>query len=221
MANNSATKTQKDVKKVNIRTVVSFLAVVLAFAAVVIFVMAPAIKIDQSYAFHEQVDAYILDPVANANKEVFFNLKDWCYIISGTAVIFGRGTYDVYTADIKRTPYVIELQKDQMSFNTVMLVGAILAVIVAICYLVMILKKKKHNILNKLVTIGFVAAALIVILSAVWFYAVNPIEESNFYDTVTKLDTGYKYMNAHLAWGPVVSASMLCTSGVLAAFGEY
>lgn len=198
--------------KWTLKKILSLAAVGLAFLAIVLFLLLPAIKIDQSFAFNEQV---------NAGKSQFIDLKDWSCVVMGFAVLFGGSKYEVIKCDFKTAPYDIFKETEVMKFNAIILVGLIIAVIAIALYLVMIFKKIKNATLNKVVIILFIAAALMILLTAVWFYAVNPIEESNYYSSVTKQDTDYKYINAHLSAGPIVSTILLVGSGVCTAVGEY
>lgn len=198
--------------KISVKKILSFAAIGLAFIAIILFVLLPAIKIDQSFAFNEQVDA---------GKENFINLKDWCFRVSGIGAIFGGASYEAIKCGVGEHAYDIEVVTETTSFNIWMLIGIILAVATIALYGFMIIKKIKNATLNKVVIALFIAAALMILLSAVWFYAVNPIEESNYYNSVTKQDTLYKFCNAHLSAGPIVGSILLLGSGVCAATGEF
>jgi hypothetical protein len=207
MSTNNEVKTNKITPKL----VFSWVALGLCILSLVVYLLAPAIVIDQSYAFNQQVDA---------GKTAFIDLKDWSFTVPGFAALFGIGTYDVYVT-APNTSDVLVLQQDKMVFNPFMLIGIIVALIAFVLYLVLVIKKIKNNVLNK-ITLGlFVVAASMFILTAVWFYAMNPIVESNYYDTKTRLDTVYKYVNAHLSFGPIFAGIGLLGSAIFTAIGEY
>lgn len=199
-------------KPINVKLIFSWVAIALAVISILVFFFTPAIVIDQSYAFNEQVQA---------NNQQFIELKDWNYLVFGFAALFGVGTYDVYLCDFKNNPNALFKQTEKLAFNPFMLIGIILAIVAIGLYCTLILKKKKHPVLNKIIITLFIAAALMILLTAVWFYAINPIVESNYYDPITKNDTDYKYMNAHLSAGPIIATIGLFGSGVFAAIGEY
>lgn len=203
---------EKSKIKLTRKQIFSWVAIALGFLAVILYIVLPAIKIDPSYAAKTAFDS---------GKGNIADIKGWSYIVMGFAAIFGIGTYDTYVVTNLSDSYTVNLQQDKMAFNIMMLVAVIVSLATIVLYLIMILKKKKNNTLNKVVMGCFFASALLILLSAVWFYAANPIIESNYYDTVSKTDTVYKYVNAHLSAGPIISFILLIGSGVFASLGEY
>lgn len=198
-------------ERISMKKIFSLVAIGLAILAAILFIVLPAIKIDASYAYGE-IDT------TKGNMSI---MDGWSYTVAGFAAIFGIGTYDVYKCDFKTDAYTISLYQEKLAFNYIMLIAIIVALIGAVLYGVMYIKKIKNNILNKVVIVIFILAGLLILLSAVWFYALNPIEESNYYSSVTKLDTDYKYVNAHLSAGPIIASIMLLGSGIFTAIGEY
>lgn len=199
-------------KKLSGKKIVSLVAIALAFIAIILYIVLPAIKIGPSFAFNDQV---------NAGKENFIAEKDWVYRVFGFEALFGGASYDVIKCGIGSEAYVIHHETETTAFNICMLLAIIIAVAAIVLYSVMFFKKIKNATLNKVVIVLFVAAALMVLLTAVWFYAFNPIEESNYYDSVTKQDTLYKYSNASLSAGPISGSILLVASGICTALGEY
>ena len=198
--------------KISAKKIVSLVAIALSFIAIILFILLPAIKIGPSFAFNEQV---------NAGKEAFVENQNWTFTVQGFQALFGGSDYEVIRCGVGAQAYNIRFETETTSFNVAMLAGIILAVAASVLYGVMIIKKIKNPTLNKVVVILYIAAALMVLLTAVWFYAFNPIEESNYYDSTTKLDTTYKFCSAGLASGPVISSVLLVGSGICAVSGEF
>lgn len=212
MAKNETTfETNKIIKpKITRKQIFSYIAIALAFIAIVLYFVLPAIKIDPSYAAREAWDS---------GRGNIADIKGFLRTYLGFNAMFGIGTYDVYV--VSGGSYDIVLQTESMHFNIMMLISVLIAVSAIVLYGLLIILKKKNAVLNKVAMGLFVGAAFLMILTAVWFYAFNPIVESNFCNSVTKQDTIYKFVNAHLGIGPIISTILLVGSGVFTSIGEY
>ena len=173
------------------RNIFALVAVVLGILAIVLYLVLPAVFIDLT---DEGKD------IANKNASTIPEMANYHQSISGINVLFGIGTYDVWKN--VETSAVLETQK--LVFNVPLLVGLILILAGVIMIVVMTLSNKS-NVLNKVILGLMIVGSIILLLTAIWFYAVNPITASTRYDTT---NTIYPYgsINGHAAFGAIISA---------------
>lgn len=187
----------------NKKNIFAMVAILFGILSVVMFVALPVVQIT-------------LTPdgvqVAKNNAETIPEMTKYHEVLGGIKVLFGSGTYTVWRN--VATSAVLETQ--QLAFNAPMLIGLILVLGASIALLVLLLLKK-NNFVNKIVLGAYVVGAVMLLLTAVWFYAVNPITASTRYD---QANTVYPYgsVNAHLAVGSILSFAFAIVAAVASGF---
>ena len=90
-----------------------------------------------------------------------------------------------------------------MAFNVPILIGLLLVLGASIALAVLLILKK-NNIINKFILGAYIVGAVLILLTPVWFYMVNPITASTRYDTTLTIYP-YGSINAHAAVGMILS----------------
>lgn len=174
----------------NKKNIYALIAIIAGVLAVILFIVLPAIQITLTPDGRD---------IARMNADTIPEMSKYHEVLGGSNVLFGVGTYTVWknvgTTAVKET--------QQLQFNIPMLVGLILLLLSA-GGLTFLTITKKNNIANKFVLAGFIIGAIMLLLSPIWFYAVNPIVASTRY-TPTKSIYEYGSVNAHAHAGPIVS----------------
>ena len=183
----------------NKKNIFSMVAIFFGLLSVVMFLVLPVVQISLTPNGRD---------LANINAETIPEMAKYHEVLGGIKVLFGQGTYTVWI----NSGTTAILQTEQMVFNTPLLVGLLLILAGSISLLVLLILKK-NNILNKFILGFFIVGALMVALSAVWFYAVNPIIASTRYDQANTLYP-YGSVNAHLAIGAILSFAFAIISAV-------
>ncbi len=171
------------------KNIFALIAIFSSVLAIVLFLLLPAIQITLTPDGRD---------IARMNAETIPEMSNYHEVLGGSNVLFGIGTYTVWknvgTTAVKET--------QQLAFNIPMLVGLILLLLSAggLTYLTI---TGKNNIVNKFVLAGFIIGAIVLLLSPIWFYAINPIVASTRY-TPTKSIYEYGSVNAHAHAGPIV-----------------
>ena len=187
----------------NKKNIFAMVAILFGILSVVMFLVLPVIQIT-------------LTPdgvqVAKNNAETIPDMAHYHEVLGGIKVIFGAGSYSVWHN--VATSAVLETQ--QLAFNAPMLIALVLVLGASIALLVLLILKK-NNLVNKIILGAYVVGAVMLILTAVWFYAVNPITASTRYD---QANTVYPYgsVNAHLAVGSILSFVFAIVAAVASGF---
>lgn len=187
----------------NKKNIFSMVAILFGILSVVMFVVLPVIQITLTPEGKS---------LANLNAETIPEMASYHQVLGGIKVLFGQGTYDVW----KNVGTSAVLETQALAFNAPLLIGLIL-ILGASITLAVLLVLKKNNVINKIILAAYVIGALMVILSAVWFYAMNPIIASTRYDQAA---TNYPYgsVNAHLAVGAILSFAFAVIAAVASGF---
>ena len=181
------------------KNIFALIAIAAGFLAILLFILLPAIQITLT------PDGKV---IAQNNADTIPEMSKYHEVLGGSNVLFGIGTYTVWknvgTTAVKTT--------EQLAFNIPMLIGLVFLLLSAggLTYLLI---TKKNNIINKFVLAGFILGALILLLSPIWFYAINPIVASTRY-TPTLSIYEYGSVNAHAHAGPIVSGLLGIVSSV-------
>lgn len=181
------------------KNIYALIAIAAGLLAVILFIVLPAIQISLTPDGKD---------IAKMNAETIPEMGKYHEVLGGSNVLFGIGTYTVWknvgTTAVKET--------QQLAFNIPMLVGLIL-ILLSAGGLAFLTIKRKNNIANKFVLAGFILGAIVLLLSPIWFYAINPIIASTRY-TPTKSIYEYGSVNAHAHVGPILSGLLGIVSSV-------
>ena len=174
----------------NKKNIFSMVAILFGILSVVMFVALPVVQITLTPDGRD---------IAKLNAETIPDMAKYHESIGGINVLFGIGSYTVWHN--VGTTAVLETQK--LAFNVPLLIALILVIGASIALLVLLLLKK-NNVVNKIILGAFAVGTIMLVLTAVWFYAVNPITASTRYDQAS---TTYPYgsVNAHLNIGAILS----------------
>lgn len=185
--------------KNNVFIVVSF---ILAILAIILFIATPSIIIELNETGKGVVTKDPTSPIAG-----------YSYTINGLNLLFGIGSYDVWRyPDSGKT---IALVSEKLHLNIPLLVSVILLILSAIGILVLAILKK-NNVLNKICFAGLVIGAILMLLSPIWFYAMNDIKSSLYTEIGASHSkyTPYELVNAHSLPGAVVASLIAIASSV-------
>ena len=128
--------------------------------------------------------------------------------ITGLNAMLGGGTYTVWHNVL--TSAIKEVQT--MKFNIPMLVGVLL-MLAGIIILVVLTLTANAGVLNKVAFGLLIVGSIVTLLAPVWFYAVNPLNDSTRYDTQLVLYP-YGSINAHGGIGAILGAAFGVASSV-------
>ena len=187
----------------NKKNIFSMVAILFGILSVLFFLVLPAIQITLTPDGKD---------IAKLNAETIPEMANYHQVIGGSNVLFGIGSYQVWVNS--GTSAVLQTQK--LAFNVPILVGLILVLGASIALLVLLILKK-NNIVNKFILGAYIVGAILIILTAVWFYAINPIVASTRYDQAATIYP-YGSVNAHLAAGAIVSFACAIVSAVASGF---
>ena len=187
----------------NKKNIFSMVAILFGFLSVLFFLVLPAVQITLTPDGRD---------LAALNEATIPEMAKYHEILGGAKVLFGNGTYTVW----HNVGVSAVLETQNLSFNAPILIGLVLVLGASITLLVLMLLKK-NNVLNKIVLGAFVVGAIMLALTAVWFYAVNPITASTRYNQQLTI---YEYgsINAHLAVGSILSFACAIVSAVASGF---
>ena len=183
----------------NKKNIFSMVGVLFGILAVVLFLVLPVVQISLT---PEGV------ALASKNAATIPDMASYHEVLGGAKVLFGNGSYNVWI-NSGTSAY---LKTEQMAFNVPLLIGLIFVLAASIALLVMLILKK-NNIINKFILGLFVLGAVVLILTPVWFYMVNPIVASTRYDTSATIYP-YGSVNAHGEIGMILSAAFAIISCV-------
>lgn len=174
----------------NKKNIASLVAILFGILSVVLFLVFPIVQISLT------PDGKAL---AAKNIDTIPEMSKYHEVLGGAKVLFGSGSYTVWHN--VTTSAVLEVQN--LAFNTPLLIGLILILGASIALAVMLVLKK-NNIVNKFILGAYIVGSVIILLTPVWFYAVNPITASTRYDTTLTIYP-YGSVNAHGEVGMILS----------------
>lgn len=158
------------------KSIFSLIAVFFGFLSLVLFLLTPVVQIDLTNS------GISLIKQLGASE-----LEGYHEVIYGFDLLFGGKGIDV----IYLQSGVLVPEIRTLNFNYMILIGLLLIFASSVALLIMMILRK-NGLINKFILGGYVLGTVMVLLTVVWFYAVNGSAASNltgYIDPVNKVWT--------------------------------
>ncbi|MGM9873366.1 MAG: hypothetical protein ACI31G_00380 [Bacilli bacterium] len=143
------------------KEIFSIIAIAFGFISIVVFLFTPVVQIDLTNLGKSMVAT---NPVMEGYHQTIY----------GFDLLFGNVPINIFY--LQSSVVVPEIRI--LQFNYMILIGLLLILVSSIGLLLMLIFKK-NGLLNKFILGGYVIGTVLILLTTVWFYAINGNAPSN------------------------------------------
>lgn len=183
------------------KNIYSAIAILFGILSIIMFLALPSIVIS-------------LTPEGRTIAENVPAMVGYNETLTGAEFLFGGTTVDVWKTEAQGNKLGAVLETHNVNFNVFAFAGLLL-VLLSTVGLIVLTVLKKNNIANKFILAGYIVSVFIILLSAVWFYAINnTILASTRYETSLSLYP-YSGINVNIGIGALLSSLFAVVSSVM------